>query len=79
MIRYEPGNFVTVGDVKLMVVARLVIQGDSSVHYCALHASKEPYALVIRDVHGLCALDAAGQRLSLTSLVEEIPELESLL
>jgi len=62
MTRLLPGTPIAVGDVTLLVIARLVIEADSSDHACWLYANKTPYALVIRDAQGLRALDMLGRR-----------------
>ena len=78
MIRLQPGTPIVVGDVTLMIIARLSIRADSTGYACWLQASKEPYALIIRDPHGLRALDMAGQRLALAQLLDDLPGLASI-
>lgn len=78
MIRLLPGTTIVVGDATLMVIARLSIQADSAGHACWLQASKEPYALIIQDDHGLRALDMAGRRLAIAELLDDVPGFESI-
>lgn len=78
MTRLQPGTPVNLGDVSLMIIARLIIDADNAGTTCWLHAHKEPYAIVIRDASGLRALDMAGRRLPITELTDDVPGLESI-
>jgi hypothetical protein len=78
MTRLLAGAPIAVGDATFLVVARLVIEADSSDHACWIYANKAPYALVIRDAQGLRALDMAGRWLSLAELAKDLPDLESI-
>jgi len=78
MTRLQPAAPIVVGDVTLVIIARLSIQANITGHGCWLRASKQPYALVIRDAQGLRALDMAGRRLATAELPDDIPGLESI-
>ncbi len=78
MTRLQPGTPIIVGDTTLIIITRLSIEADSAGSACWLHASKEPYALAIRDTHGLRALDMTGRRLVIAELLDEVPGIESI-
>jgi hypothetical protein len=78
MTRLQADKPLVVGDATLIIIARLSIDADSSGHACWLQASKEPYALVIRDGRGLRALDMTGRRLAIEELIEDVPALTDL-
>lgn len=78
MIRLQLDTPVAVGDATLMIIARLSIAADSAGYASWLHASKEPYALVIRDARGLRAQDMAGRRLSVAELIDDVAGLAEL-
>jgi hypothetical protein len=78
MTRLEPGNPIIMGNITLIIIARLSIQTSSAGPAGWLHASKEPYALVIREEQGLRAHDMAGQPMEMELLIEDIPELEAI-
>ena len=77
MTRLQPGAPIVVGDATLIIIERLSIEADSTGIACWLRASKEPYALVIRDTHGLRAQDMTGRQLSITELIDDVPGLET--
>ncbi len=78
MTRLQPGAPIVVGDATLIIIARLSIEADSTGSACWLHASKEPYALIIRDAQGLRALDMTGRRMAIAELLDEVPGLETI-
>jgi len=77
MIRFMLAPSVVFDGVTLLVIVRLVIHADTQDQGLWLVASKEPYALVACDDEGLRALDMGGERVSVTRLIEEVPELKS--
>ena len=63
MIRLHADAPIIFGDSTLILITRISITAHSAGAKCWLQACKEPYALVIRDTHGLRAMDMTGQRL----------------
>ena len=76
MTRLQAGTPIVIDNATLIIITRLSIEADSTGYMYWLQASKEPYALVIRDAHGLRALDMSGRRLAISELIDDVSGLE---
>jgi hypothetical protein len=70
------GAPMTVGAVTLLPIERVVVHSTIGGACAWLAASKEAYALVVRDDGGTRAIEMNGVSVSLESLRERIPGLD---
>ena len=70
---------VTVGSVTLLPIERVVLHADRGNTRLWFSATKEPYALVVRDAGGIRAVDTNAMAISLEVLREKLPEFDALL
>jgi hypothetical protein len=68
-----------VGSVTLLPIERLIVRADRFGEGLWSSASKEAYAIVIRDERGVRVLTAGTEAVSLEDLRERIRELDALL
>jgi hypothetical protein len=73
------GTPVTHGTVMLLPIVRVVLNAGRGATRMWFSANKEPYALIVRDVGGLWAIDADATVVSLEGLCEKVPGLDTVL
>ena len=76
IVRADPP--VTVGSVTLLPIARIVVHAIGTTP-AWVAASKEPFALVVRDAGGIRALDANARPIPLEELRAKVPGLDALI
>jgi hypothetical protein len=73
------GTPLRVGRVTLLPIERVVVRCQVGSLGAWLGATKEPYALVLRDEGGLRVVDASATEVSLEALRERLPGLDAAL
>ena len=75
----RPGTPLAVGALTLLPVERVVRYSDRADARLWFLAEKQPYALIVRDASGVRAFGADGAAVSLQILLDEVPELGTVL
>ena len=73
------GTPITVGSVTLLPIERVVVHSEQNNMRAWFSATKDPYALVVRDAGGIRAVDTDATAVPLEELRKKIPELDGLL
>jgi hypothetical protein len=73
------GTPFTVGSVTLLPIERVVVHSETGRTGVWFSATKEPYALVVRDAGGIRAVDTGAQAVPLEALRAQIPGFDALL
>ena len=70
---------ITVSDVTLIPVVRICQQRNDFKLGHGLSGKKEPLAIILCDKHGVHAFDMNASAITISSLLEKIPELDTVL
>lgn len=73
------GESVAIGDVRLLPIEKISIQSDRGRTGLWVRASKELFAVIVRDPGGIRACDPSGAAISVETLAEEVSGLDALL
>jgi len=73
------GTPVTRGTVMLLPIERVVLHSGRGNTRVWFSATKEPYALIVRDAGGLWAIDTDAAAVSLEALRQRVPGLDTVL
>ena len=73
------GTPVTRGTVMLLPIERVVLHSGRGKTRVWFSATKEPYALIVRDAGGLWAIDTDAAAVSLEALRQRVPGLDTVL
>ena len=70
---------VNIGDVTLVPIERSGFHSNTDDAGCWICAHKEIYAIVVCDANGIRALDTDSAEIELDTLIQQTPNLDSLL
>ena len=70
---------VTVSDITLIPVVRISLKKHDFKLGHGLSGKKEPLAIILCDKHGVSAFDINASAIAMSSLLEKIPDLDSVL
>jgi hypothetical protein len=73
------GKPMVVGEVTIVPIERCYMQFVPGDIGCWLYGLKEPFAIIIFDATGVRAYDKAAIEISVSSLIQKIPELSAVL
>jgi hypothetical protein len=73
------GEPVAIGDVRLLAIEKISIRSDRGRTGLWVRASKELFAVIVRDPGGMRAYDPYGAAVSVETLAEEVSGLDELL
>ncbi len=76
---WRVGESITAVNITLLPVEKVLIRSSKGDAGTWVQASKEPFAIIIRDDKGVRALDMCANSVSLEELHQKIPDLDALL
>jgi hypothetical protein len=79
MKQIQAGTPITVGDVKLIPLERVLMHRDNSEKVFFIYITKEPIGVVIVSPHGRSATDINGKSLPLETYLQQINGLRGIL
>ena len=79
MDELRAGNPMVEGEVTIVPIERCYIQSVPGDMGCWLYGLKEPFAIIIFDATGVRAYDKAAIEISVSSLIQKIPDLSAML
>ena len=79
MKQIQAGTPITVGDLKLIPLERLLMHCDNSKKVFFIYMTKEPIGVVIISHHGRSAIDINGEPVPLETYLQQINNLQEVI